>query len=242
MGDKYEELTAMLWELEPKAKRSDATVVDISQLLSTRQKQQKASYAAAVSLISSFQVGHPKAKPQEQQIPKAANQTFLHIGLQKSARYEQELAKQAGSAKTELQGIVSRLVAPVAKAAANRAAKAPAGIGIRRRVRYAVRRLEISGARQIEVMRVREGDLVLPKLAVVDQIGELEKIITGLKEAAFDREQAEVVSEELYGLAKALKGRRGQPVISESNLLNLRNERLREAVKGLEDFLVRSGR
>lgn len=250
MVDKYEDAVKLLEALEPGSGRPESSSVDISSLMSRRIREGTASYEGALSLMSAAASRHGMPREQEQQ-PKAASPTLLQTGLQKKARYEREFAKQAGNVRTELRETVRRLNQGQ-PAAAGRGEEvrepvpAPAARQEKRRKRrglgYAVRKLEVEGSRALAVRKVGEGDLVLPRLSVTDQIGELEKIITGLKEGAFDQDQLDIVEDELYGLAKALRKGRAQPVVAESNLTALRNQRLREATKELESYLIRSGK
>ncbi len=239
MAEKYDEDVKLLEELEGKEGEAESSKVDISPLFAPARRPTSMGYGAAVGLIGALSSGRPMSKQETQ--PRAASSTLLHVGLEKSAGYETEFMKQAREVKNELQETMRKMgiaaeEKPTEIASAQRQ---PARLGS---VEYALRKLEVMGAKAVAVRRVRDEDLVLPRLSVTDQIGELEKIITGLKEGAFGSDQLEVVGDELYGLSKAVKKRGAQPVVAESNLISLRNERLREATKELEEYLIRSGK
>ncbi len=69
------------------------------------------------------------------------------------------------------------------------------------------------------------GNLVLPNLAIQDQIAELEKISLGLDENVFNPGQLSIIKEELRGLQKKTKREVPQEG-TEENLFGLRNQLL----------------
>jgi hypothetical protein len=78
--------------------------------------------------------------------------------------------------------------------------------------------------------QVEEGDLVLPKLSLQDQISELEKIGVGIDSGAFDDEQMAIIRREVGALKKT-------PIAPtdkiQKNLVGMRNARLKEVSKKL---------
>lgn len=75
-------------------------------------------------------------------------------------------------------------------------------------------------------------ELVLPKLSLADQISELESINAGIESNVFDSEQIDIVRKEVAGLSEAL-GRKPAENDPQKDLISLRNERLRMAIKKL---------
>ncbi len=242
MADKYEETVKLLDELQAESGAPGPSSINISSLFTSKIREGTESYESAVSLMNAASSRHGSQREVQPPQPKAASPSLLQLGLQKSAHYENEFAKQSMNVKSELREMIGKLNTRQPEQAMNtgiapeRAGSGHGGLS------YAFRKLEVAGARSLTVRKVRSEDLVLPKLSVTDQIGELEKIITGLKEGAFNSDQVEVVEEELYGLGKEVRRGHAQPVVAESNLLSLRNERLNEATMELEAFLIRSGK
>jgi hypothetical protein len=102
----------------------------------------------------------------------------------------------------------------------------------------AVRRLRAEKARHVEIKRAKESGLVLPGLSVPDQVGELERIIMGLKEHALNADQLDIAYSELYGLRRLARGEGAAPGAPEGDLLRVRNEKLDEAIAVLESGMA----
>jgi hypothetical protein len=75
-------------------------------------------------------------------------------------------------------------------------------------------------------------NLVLPRLSLTDQVSELSKIVENLRADRFDSEQMAIVKEEVEGLSESLASERqvNPPAPFEQDLINLRRERLAEAL------------
>jgi hypothetical protein len=85
-----------------------------------------------------------------------------------------------------------------------------------------------------------ERDLVLPKLSMQDQISELEGMLKGIRDRAFDFEHIEKVRKEAFGLNKhiireMMKGAKKKLNKTEQSLIALRDQRLTELMKILSD-------
>lgn len=78
-----------------------------------------------------------------------------------------------------------------------------------------------------------EDDLVLPKLSIPDQISELESIDAGIDAGAFNSDQLGIIRKEVAGLAKIAGNKEPAANDPQKDLISLRNERLKMAIKKL---------
>ena len=93
---------------------------------------------------------------------------------------------------------------------------------------------------KIKLKKVNIKDLVLPNLSLVDQVGELERIIDGLRGQMFDKDELTIVAEEIYGLAKQVEAEKKEVSKKKRELTDeeyplwlLRDQRLGDAIKML---------
>ncbi|MEM0201020.1 MAG: hypothetical protein QXD23_01295 [Candidatus Micrarchaeaceae archaeon] len=94
----------------------------------------------------------------------------------------------------------------------------------------------ITDIKDMSIPSVRKNKLVLVYLSTEDQINELEKINLGLDQNVFDKEQLDVIKEEINGLDGYVKSmnKKGLEVSGDSQI---RNERLEEVIKKLDNTI-----
>lgn len=105
--DDYRKIVALLAQLSSKESVQPA-VVDLAALLSSTASGSKEGYDELVRELNSL-TGRKVQRQEQAQQPRASSAGQLQVSLQKGARYEAEMSRQAGAVRGELEGAFKRL-------------------------------------------------------------------------------------------------------------------------------------
>ncbi len=196
----YTELLKRIGEIEADSQRAEQNFIDLSLLFTGKQEQrQKREFKQLLPVAMNMEAEHLQLQQQKTpaQPPKPAPApTQVQRPVQPVASTSTAAAPEPAPAifapqpqPVQAQQISSTISA--AKGELNSFAKNLGG--------------EINAFVKMPNMKPKEGENVLPRLSLADQVAELERIIEGLKENAFNKEQLEVVRNEALGLKKYLQ-------------------------------------
>ncbi len=206
----YEELAEQVGKLELEASERQLTTIGIGQTMDPKEEIQE---------VRSYQELVRLITAFEAKKASASKKSAL--------AGEQQVVQAVQTAQKKM-GVALPYIEKEAKSARDELAKIVGHIKMPK--------LELGG----ETQKQRKEQLVLPNLTVSDQIGELEKIITGAGSNAFDDEHIGIIKKEVDGLKAMVakerklyaKGRLKMPDPA-SALWELRNSRLDEAAAAL---------
>ncbi|MGC8652114.1 MAG: hypothetical protein ACP5UH_02595 [Candidatus Micrarchaeia archaeon] len=224
----YKDMLGMAEDIEEASAKSAVGFVDISKVEAA--PSSGVTYDELLNKITRIYSGRVR----EERPPKEAQRPahIITAGLAQAAYSQPQVpARQVPPAvQAPFQNAAKPQQAPRAQSSEEEAKKAKLELGA------VIKKL--GSAAKIPAFRTRQvniSELVLPNLALTDQIAELERIIEGLKENVFDKEHMAIVQEELYGLNQVVNSskRQGKQVPKselEGSLFELRDQRLAEAL------------
>lgn len=243
----------------------------ILQKTPTRNPEQErtfANYQNAQNIIPNFtQIPSHIQKQAVSQDKKQTTKTssISHTSNQKTKNaseqsYEPYMSKHAALIKDEMQKLTKNIVMPKIPSISIRSAGKPTSNATINQIQepqkssvgpeqlYASNIFDPISIPKIPGLTNKKFDtkyMVLPSLAISDQITELERIIEGIRERIFDQDHFEVVSEEVISLIRdinqnklMLKKRKVAITEIESSLWGIRDQRLKDAITLIYDRYV----
>jgi hypothetical protein len=196
----YAELLKRIGEIEAGSARAEQNFIDLSLLFTGKQEQrQKGEFRQLLPIAMNMEAEHLQLQqqktPTQAQAPRPtpAQPRPAHAAASTSTAPTPASAMAAVQPQQPrpAQAQVFSSTITAAKGELNSFAKNLGG--------------EINTFVKMPSMKPKEGENVLPRLSLADQVAELERIIEGLNEHAFSREQLEVVRNEAFGLKKFLQ-------------------------------------
>ncbi len=214
-SDVYARLVSRISEMEKTATRPDTAYVNITSIFSVGQKPPPRPYADLLKAIDEIESKKPAAK-------EAPRERGPIAAVPVSARSQENDERQEPRETVET---------------AEYPGLQEAMAGVQEAEEAKPSRLSRLASIGRTKARIDTSKLVLPNLQLSDQITEIERIIDGLKQGAFDKEHVQVVIEEVYGLKQAVddqkKDRRGHAkamTSAEQALWNMRDKRIANAI------------
>jgi hypothetical protein len=219
----YRSLVELIESVEGSSKSPDVEFVDISPVQEAKKRGEvQGSYVDAMETIS--RIESERGREPRRRAPTVQPHLAMS-GVQQTATSQGIPAPQQVPAQPQLQPAQrpQEFAEPTIKVQAEKEAKQLVSEMHLQKVKINIRRINLK-------------ELVLPSLSMADQISELERIIEGIRENAFDQEHMTIVVEEVYGLQKYLamqdkeqKRKRIEPSPLEQSLIALREQRLNDA-------------
>ena len=255
--NEYEKFVALIEDVEGTAKKTDASFIDISQLVDQQASSNKKSYKDIIDIITEVESGGRRPREaqtfREQAIPQQ-----VQVQSPKQQKQQQQQKKQenvqshaitAGVAQSQYsqQGAVLPKVEQEKKPFSffgrekekkpEETKKTSAGIELGA-IAEKLGSIK-TNIPDITRKRINTKYLVLPNLSIADQISELERITEGLKENVFDPDHIDIVVQEIYGLQQVVndakkKSKKEELNSLEQSLWELRDQRLAEAISLLQ--------
>lgn len=213
-SDVYARLVAKIAEIEKSAPRPETSYVNISSSFYVELQSKPKTYAELLKIIDEIESRRGvKDSPKEKETP------VTPVAV--SAR------QQPSAAVPQPQQTVAS-ISPVGYVGLDEAMKAP---------EESVEEKKRGFWKPKSKARIDTSNLVLPSLQLAEQVTELEHIIQGLKQAAFDKEHFQIVVDEVYGLKQvvddqkiARKNAGGGAVGQNQQLMGLRDKKIAEAM------------
>ena len=213
-SDVYARLVAKIAEIEKSAPRPEASYVSISSSFHVEPQSKPKTYAELLKMVDEIESRRSvKDSFKEKEVP------VTPVAV--SAR------QQPSTVAPQPQQTVSS-ISPVGYAGLDDAMKAPEESAEEKKRGF---------WKPKSKARIDTSNLVLPGLQLAEQVTELEHIIQGLKQAAFDKEHFQIVVDEVYGLKqtvddqKIVQKKAGSGAIGQNQqLLRLRDKRIAEAM------------
>jgi hypothetical protein len=217
----YNSLVELIESVEKSSQSPDVEFVDLSPGQESRKRGEvQVSYSNAMETISRIE-SERGAEPRRR-MPTVQPHLAMS-GVQQTATSQGVPTLQQAPAQPQPVQRPQEFAAPAIKTRAEKEAKQLASELHLQKVKINIRRINLK-------------ELVLPSLSMADQISELERIIEGIRENAFDQEHMTIVVEEVYGLQKYIamqekeqKRKRIEPSPLEQSLIALREQRLNDA-------------
>ncbi len=253
-GTKYTELVAFIMKLESGVEENTIQNVDISEFFTKNPEiQKKPSYKEVISLIESQQskkAGHGEIKmPQVQQqtVKKQISESHMNELAMMTKAELSEVIKDISIIPKEIENLpitsiekkIIGMKEDIFSAKVPKAKKSRVKTNqIKTNNSYnnlLTEEIKIPNIKKYN-KKVQKGNISLADLSIPDQISELEKIIEGIKENAFNKENLSIIWANLVELTETLNQKKKElkksmPILekSETLLWVLRDKRLREA-------------
>ncbi len=260
--NEYEKLVTWIEEIEQASKKEEVSFIDISEMFEKPEYKNKKSYQEMLDMISDTESGgkryREKEPPQPAQpqimIPNPIQNIKIKMPKKKqqTAQQQQTIQQQEGAASHLITSGVAQTQFTQTNVVKKKTEKkgffnqAPSVSQLTEQKQNVANELSkiasslsssIPDIKEFTRRKINTKELVLPNLSAADQISELERIIEGLKEQVFDQAHVNVVSQEVYGLKQVVndsKKKKKVVGVLEASLLELRDQRLDEAIALLE--------
>ncbi len=235
MAKQYVDLIKDIDEIEKASTKVDLNQIDISEIQSTQMQHPKPDFKAildsAMRIESGKAIEQQQAQRQKQQQPKQVAQ------MQAAVRAAQAQATVMVAPEPLQQKPVQQV-----QVQQPQPPKPSLSESVKGEISNFTSKLTQSSEpphQPINTFKMQiegEDDLILPKLSASDQISELERIMEGLQQNAFDKEHMAIVKKEAYGLSKAIARERkrgiygGESSGMEQSLILIRDQRLSEVI------------
>jgi hypothetical protein len=216
----YVDLVKDVEEIEHSSTKPEFNTIDISSIDMEEERTTKPEFKSLLTTAMNIETGHikddtpkQKAQQQKQAVQMQATTNAAQSSVQSQMQYKKPEPQE--SVKNEIGAYVKDLGKKIPE--------------------------QEKPINSFSVKIDSDDDLVLSQLSTPDQISELERIIEGIREHAFDRYHIEIVKKELNGLNKRIATERkeaksqNQPNGIEESFAVLRDQRLAEAIALLSD-------
>lgn len=225
----YQELLKIVDEIEGNSRTIEFNAIDISDVSSSQMRYQRLSFGQLMKLAMQLEAINAEAIEEKRASKKAEREKQI---IQPIIEAQPVQAAQQIISTAALKGIIKR---------ARQEEQVSGEIG-KFAEKLAVEPVEEPKPKAtFRAKTANPNELVLPKLSIYDQVSELERIIEGLGENAFDKEHIEIIKKEVYGLNDELnRQKRDTKRLSsmELSIIELRNSRLSYVMAMLRDIGV----
>ncbi len=216
----YARLIGRIQEIEKTATRPENAYVNITSVFSTAQKEKPRTFSELLKAIDGIEAKKTAAK----EVTKDKGPVTPVPVSARVQPSEEKLPKKESAGIAEYPGL---------EAAMSKQENTDESKGLSR-----LSRIRSMGQPK---MHIDTEKLVLPGLQMQDQVTELDNIIAGLKQGAFDKDHIQIVIQEIYGLKqvadeqkKEQKKQAKKLTASDQTLWNMRDKKIAEAIIQLQ--------